>query len=1258
MNRLFRHIMWMLLTLLAIPAMAGDITTLDWNEMQIDSVLPVYTEVVPLESDYRQYEYRVALEYPEWVPLDARETQVAERSTEPIGEDVVINSHVGVMRRCGQLDISFIPVVKRDGRYLKLHSCRVTITPVPRKGKAGVKALAPAAERYTRTSKLSEGRWVKISITEDGMYRLTASALRKMGFSKLENVHLYGYGGHRLPEVIDPATEYDDLEEVPLYHEDGSQSWLFYGNGLIYWNDNTRVFNPYARQACYFLHEEDGPSVMAQLDAISAPNTQTYYSFTDHVLYEKDEYAWFSGGRNLYDGVNFANSSSHFYKLNTHDSMGDEMLTVSFSSSSKEASTLLTTRVNSMTLPVMKLDSITADFTWATMLSRTFDVRSSANDKGEFNISLSINNRNDARLDYLALHYSRQITPHEGQIAFSRSGNMATQFVMKATSRHRVMRLSEPGSPATLMTPVQKSDTLMTLVVDDPSRRYVLFDPSYNFPEPSFAGTVENQNLHALDSIDMVIIIPTSNKLRAEAERLAEAHRQYDGLRVAVVKADQIYNEFSSGTPDATAYRRLMKMLYDRAEGLGAANGDYDGPRYLLLMGDAAWDNRMLSSGWRTYNPDDYLLCFESENSYSDTRCYVMEDYFGLLDDGEGSRLTDEKTDLGVGRFPVTDVVSARVMVDKCIRFMSNANAGNWKNLVMMLGDDGDANSHMDYCNRVAEQVIETNPGMEVRKVMWDAYNRVSSINHNTYPEVTMLVKDQMEQGAMVFNYTGHGNTYCLSHEFVLQLEDFVNNTTENPGLWVTAACDIMPFDGQSSNIGEQAVLNPSGGALAFYGTTRTVYASNNLMMNRYFMRYLLGADEKGKRYRMGDAVRLAKNYLITGMNGSGMEVSHKENKLHYVLLGDPALTLGAPLNRVVLDSINGIEPAKQNAIQMKAGDHIRLTGHVEDASGAPMPGFDGIITARLYDNLETVVCFNNAKENVDPFTFTNRNKILYSGQDSIQAGRFEMTFVVPVDINYSDQSGRLVFYAINNAQNVEANGHNEDFNIGGVSNTLQNDTIGPSIVAYLNNDADFLESNRVNASPYFVAQLSDQSGINYGGSGIGHDLLLVIDNDPSKTYVLNNYFTSEFGDFTSGRVAFSIPTLEEGHHTLTFRAWDVLNNTSVTTLDFEVDHSLQPQLLHLSATRNPAITDTEFLLAYNRPGSECTFTFQVFDFAGREMWRKDFVGRSSTGAIAVPWNLCNNTGGRLFPGIYLYRATVTCDGSKEVSKSQKLIIH
>ena len=688
-----------------------------------------------------------------------------------------------------------------------------------------------------------------------------------------------------------------------------------------------------------------------------------------------------------------------------------------------------------------------------------------------------------------------------------------------------------------------------------------------------------------------------------------------------------------------------MKMLYDRATDSEHA------PRYLLLFGDCAWDNRMLTSMWKNYSPDNFLLCFESENSISDVQCYIMEDYFGLLDDGEGQILTREKTDLGVGRFPVRNTTEAEAVVNKTISYLRGEEAGVWKNVVCFLGDDGDNNEHLEYADAVAKNIEEDYPQLEVRKVMWDAYKREVTATGNRYPQVQQVINKQISEGALMMNYTGHGAYYCLSHEMVMRIEDFANYSSPRMPLWFTAACDIMPFDTQKDNIGETALLNANGAAVAFIGTTRTVYAHKNLEVNRLFCHELFNSDELGRSNRVGDALRLCKSQL------AGTEGSYLENKLHYALLGDPALTFGSVKNQIVLESINGtaVEDLPDD-FMLHAGGKAHIVGKIVGNDDVTLNNFQGIITARLYDSQSTITCLNNARVEKGAFTYQAYDKILYHGQDSVRNGRFDLTFPIPVDIHYSNEAGRLILYAVAADHRTEASGYSEDFLLGGTEPGL-NDKDGPVIMAYLNDDS-FENGQAVNTSPYFIAQLQDENGINASGNGLGHDLELIIDGDAHQTYILNDYFVNEFGDYTRGHVAFSIPTLSAGEHTLLFRAWDMLNHSGYTTLDFVVDPSLKTSILNLTISKNPATSFTQFLLNYDRPGCPVQFILEVFDFSGRLLWTHTETSSNDQGFYSVYWDLTTGGGFPLSSGIYLYRARVKCDEGEEATQTQKLIIN
>lgn len=1263
----FNRICALLMALVSFGVMPAQerMTFLDWEVMLQDTIRPVYREVVPLETDYRFNDYHVSLEYPTWAPLTVKERELANKFIDEICDSISMDVYVSVDRGEGCLNYSFLPFVRQKGKLMKLVSAKVVIKAVSNLVSARVMARDSQGERYANSSVLAKGTWKKIYITKDGMYRLTSKFLAEMGFKNPDNVHLYGYGGHQQHEVIDADHDFDDLEEVPLYKApDGSL--LFWGNGLLRWEGTNRVFNAYANKATYFLTEGKVRLEMPTEEMYSGTVNQTVTTTLGHALHEVDDYAWFRGGRNLVESTLFAGAYSKTYTFSNINSVGgNEKLTVVFTGA--DVSTPLTIWANGMTVAT-KTISAPGSYMYYTEAKYTNIDVSECNAGSTWSIRLATqgpfatSSSVQGRLDYISLSYTKPLDLYEGFVTFGGGyegtglGNGSSSAVTKqfsgptqfarvgvGNSNLKVMRLGTRNNPASLM-PVSMSSEGASFTVADGMESFVAFDPSYPFPEPTKGESVENQNLHAMDGVDMVIIIPKSGRLLAQANRLAEAHAEYSNIKCAVVKADQVYNEFSSGTPDATAYRRFMKMLYDR----GMHNGGTV-PRYLLLMGDCAWDNRMKSTTWRTYSPDDYLLCYQSENSYSDTHSYCWEDYFGLMDDGEGSRPTKDVSDIGIGRFPVTTEMQAKVMVDKTIVHLKRENAGEWCNKVVVLGDDGDENIHMQDANRVAETIETTAPDIDLRKIMWDNYTRVNQGLYFTYPEIRSWINKQMKSGAMLMNYTGHGATYLMSHERVITIDDMRGWKSTNLPLWFVAACDITPFDSQEENLGEVAVLNDGGAAVAFIGTTRTVYSTQNYYLNRYFSQYLFENGSDGTRNSVGDALRMAKRSMVSNMHDG----AQSQNKLQYALLGDPALVFGNTVAKVVLDSINGV-PVSDDVF-LKAGSRVRLSGHIDSGHSGVDEGFDGDLYYRLYDNKALITTRANVSD--EPFVYSEWNKEIANGKNSVSGGRFSVLLMVPKDINFSDENGRLVFYAVNKDRTKEANGSCEDFRVGGYSEELVSDTLGPDIFMYFN-DRHFVDGDAISGSPVFVAELSDESGIQNTGNGLGHDLQLCIDGDVRKTFILNEYYRSDNGEFSKGKIYFEdMPVLEPGAHWLSLRAWDMLNNTSQKTLRFIVGKDLKPEVLSIMLDEDIVSGKTNFHVAYNYPGLDCGFVLEVFSLNGAVQWRQELMTKDDKGVVTIPWDGTNGDGAMVNNGIYICRVTTSYDGGKKSHKEKKFIV-
>lgn len=1175
--------LWLCLLAMAMPASAQKFFNLTSQEVKVDSVLPQFVYSFPLQGAYQDSIYTVEVKYPEYVDMPATDIVNYNRlSGAALPEQVAINQQVTECRKEGLLVVTFSPLVFRNNRYQVLASFMLDVKARPLKRaqlKARLQSRAgnDANSIYAAHSVLASGKWAKIRVSETGVHQLTTDVVRRAGFTDINKVKIYGYGGNLQNEALyaNDIKETDDLKEVEQCVVDGKH--YFYARGPVSWKNDLRVRNPYSDYGYYFITQTDeAPTLIDSAAFVQAnyPQSEHY-----HSLYEVDGYSWFPGGRNLFNPTAVKVGESQNVVITNKTGNPGGKVTVAVSSGINSTVSILRngTALETLTLK-LPINSSGGSYSKGVVKSAVY-IFSDIKEKDT--ISIKPLTGGPVRLDYVSVSW-------KAEMPFIGFGKQV------------------------------------------PAAQYVY--------------GITNQDHHADPSADMVIIIPTSQKLLKQAQRLKEFHESHDSLRVNIVPADELYNEFSSGTPDANAYRRYLRMLTDKA------TKAEDMPKYLLLFGDCVWDNRMLTSDCRSLNPDDYLLCHESEDSFSEVYCYVSDSWLGIIGEGKGGDPKTELQDIAVGRFPVTTAEEAKIMVDKTINYMKNENAGAWQNTLMFMGDDGNDNLHMKDANEVADDVATLYPDYLIKKVMWDAYTRETSSTGNTYPEVTRIIKQQQNAGALIMDYAGHGSQTQISHEAVLSITDFENFRNANLPLWVTASCDIMPFDGVASTVGETALLNANGGAVAFYGTTRTVFAQENKYINRAFMRRVLST-VNGKPITIGEAHRLAQNDVITGAAKEG-ESDRTQNHLQYSLLGDPALSLNFPTMKVVLDSINGIACERTDTMpKLKAGSIARIAGHIEGKAD-----YQGVVTATVRDSRELITCkLNDSKEAEEAFRFYDRQKTLYQGSDSVSNGKFSFSFAVPKDINYSDATGLLNLYAISNDKTMRAHGTSEKFTVGG-SVESRNDSIGPSIYCYLNSPS-FVNGGDVNTTPFFVAKLSDRDGINAAGSGIGHDLQLVIDGDMTKTYNLNDHFTYDFGTYTSGSTYYSIPELTPGKHQLTFRAWDIQNNSSATTLNFNVVSGLRPSLFDIGVTENPAKTSTTFIVSHDRRESNMDVVIELFDSSGRQLWRHAESGIPTSDTYTMTWNLSVDGGRPLGTGVYLYRVKVASEGSSYTSKTRKLIV-
>jgi hypothetical protein len=1129
------------------------------------------------------------------------------------------------------------------------------------------------AERYVNNSVLKSGKWVKISIPKTGIYKLTYEDLSSMGISSPENVRIFGYGGALLREYYDTINEpfpyIDDLPEVAIYMNKGGDNKfnagdyvLFYGQGTVSWTYNTppgysskmfyHTLNYYANEAYYFVTSDAGTGKRVILkDAETETTGNDITSFTYYDAHEVDLVNLASGGREFYGEEFNAQNISRTFTFNTPNVLAQRMRMRVTAANKANVQATLNLTLNGANVGNVTMDAI-SQYDNAMNKQTFFSYTPQAANQLEFTLTYS-NPNATAYLNFLEFNAVRSLRIDKNEFYFRNVDklglNQVNRFVVTgAGGTTQIWDITDKSNIEQLPVIRPNNETINFLAKTNELHEYLAVNVNASFPKPTIVGTIPNQNLHALPQTDFVIISPS--EFIGEAERLAEAHRQIDGIRVTVVDAQKIYNEFSSGTPDGTAYRMLMKMFYDR----GLQNNDL--PQSLLLFGDGSYDNRALLNN--TSNNIRRLLTYQNTNSTNTINAYTCDDYFGYMQDGDGGSTSTtsnlvaaQKMSIGVGRLPVYKLEQAKTVVDKTISYMENALRGIWKNRVLFLGDDEDKNEHVNYVDNVAKITEQQNPDILIRKLYLDAYKQETTAAGQRYPMVNTLLDNYIQQGILMVNYMGHGSPNAWTSEQVMTASKILNMANDKYPLFVTATCDFTCFDQFYDSGGEQFLWNKTGGTMALVSTVRTVYSAPNAKLNNYFAKSVFERDENDNPITLGEAVKRAKN-----------QQTDSSNKFAFALLGDPALKLVYPHEgKVATDSINHFAINSAVLDTLSALDEVTLAGHIETKLGDLITSFNGIVYVQVFDKIDTITTLCNDCTGTDTaFRYLDRPNAIYSGSARVENGKFQFSFMVPKDIRYNFGTGRIVYYATEDNLGMEANGNIEGFIIGGESSNYIAENKGPDVTLYMN-VPEFRNGGKVNSSPLFVANVYDESGINTIGNGIGHDIVMKLYQQKNNEYVLlqelivNDYYTSFLGSYKEGRVEYLLRDLEVGKYKIWFRVWDLQNNSTTDEISFEVSKDIKIGV-ETDYYYDPEIGEVTFVIDHNRPYKPLEITANVYDVAGRHLWTSARNVVTSGTHTEIKWNF-KGEGMTSIQGIYLVRIEIAAKDEKSAFIPLKLII-
>lgn len=1142
-------------------------------------------------------------------------------------------------------------------------------------------AVENDGSRYAGNSVLSVGKWYKIKISETGIYKLTYKDLKKMGLADPRNVKIYGYGGWILDE--DFTKPYvDDLPPVSIWMNKAKENFtndddyiLFYGRGSIKWAYNSKLKefeqtqNPYSSESYYFVTESDGGTPLIKEQASLPMGSNVITTYNDYVLHEKELVNPGETGREFV-GENLLKTSALNIDLNTEGATSDSAIfRCDFIARTIVSSGYLDVSFNGNKKQTLPTNVVTnkEDQTYliASQMKTAFPV-GGLKDKNTVNLSYTkgANSDKNVYLNYLRLNFKRILKPY-GAVTLFRSTDLVSNLgfnISSASSSLLVFDVTINTSPVRINT--QLIGTTLQFAAENSSmKEYAMVDLSRlaDIPTPIYSGkglgAISGQNLHASESADMIIIVP--DFLKDYAQELANIHEQNSNLKSILVSPELIYNEFSSGKPDATAYRRFMKMFYDRAGG-----GDKR-PQYLLLFGDGTFDNR-LTQDWADEARKSMLLTYQSEFSFTELGSYVTDDYFGFLDDNTmvkddagKIKVSDLKIRLGIGRLPVRSASAAASVIAKISRYIENKNKGIWQNNLTFVADDAVAGKnpveserkHMKDAEKLSAGITSSYPNFVITKIYEDMYERVIESGGARYPDANRALLDRLNNGTLMLNFIGHGAEASWTHEYLLTMANIEALNNDKLPLWITATCDFGRFDANLTTGGETAFLKTTGGAIALFTTVRPVYIADNSVMNESLMKHIF-KKKSGKNPRLGDILRDAKN------DGT---LSVDENKLRFVLLGDPALLLSYPEDtyKVTVTEMNNRD-ADANDINIQALDNTVIKGIVENQNGDIAEDFNGTLESLIFDAKQTLhTRGNTASGTPNPdkigIDYTDYTNTLFSGKVNIVNGQFEINFVAPKDILYADDMGKMSFYAYDDTNGKKAQGSFYNYTVGGTNTNMPEENNPPVISKiYLNNE-QFRSGDYVNSTPLFYAEVSDDTGINLSNA-IGHNISLVLDG--TDVYDMAPYFKNEGSSNKQGSVMFRFPQMSDGKHTLEFRVWDVFNNSAVSNLDFVVTDDYTPAIYSFEIWGNPARNNTKFVVSTNTPGSDINVVFRVYSLTGALVWSTQRNGAADTlSKYIYEWDLNSYRGGRLLPGIYICTAQISVNGQQSSIKAQKLIV-
>ena len=1142
--------------------------------------------------------------------------------------------------------INLIPLVKEANLIKKVKSFELEYQTSTLRSKQSNK-------QSVKNSVLATGDWFKFSIDTTGVFKIDRNFLKSLGMNlngvNPKNIQIYGNGGAMLP-FKNSDFRNDGLQQNAIYfegEEDGSfddgDYILLYSQGPHKWfnaeNDVSKLehqFNIFSDEAYYFVTVGSSEGLRVQKRfPVDIPATTSVVNFDDYTFFEKDEINLFAAGQQWFgDSFSIENIHSYTIPFNDIDTSEDITIRVRGVAESSVASSM-DIKVNGTNLFNVYYPA-NGGLTDAHANRGSGEMNASGN---SVNVEVTYNNSGNpsanAFIDYIEVLGKKKLIANGNQFSFrnfdvNKTNDVFEFVITNSNNIDQVWDVSNPLQPKLIENEIEGSTFNFKIQGGQNHEFIVLNNSDFYTPNKINDSKVENQNLHILTDLDYIIV--TRDYLMNSAQKLAEFHQESSNLNVEVIDLDQIYNEFSSGSPDLTAIRDFARHLY--------TNATTNKLKYICLFGDASYDYKDRIGGNNNIVP-----VFEAYNSFNLAASYVTDDYYAMMDENEGEMSYFDQLDLVTGRIPVTDALQADEVVDKILAYYSSKSFGGWRNQITLVADDIDATGEETIqvnMEKLADTILANKPLFNIKKIYADAYVQETSSGGQRYPTVNVDIGNQVEKGTLLMDYFGHGGEDGWALERILQVPEIqaFNNNVNFP-LFVTVTCEFTRFDNPlRKSAGEYLFWNASGGAGSLVSTTREIYISVGQSFNERFIKPLLNFNNEN--YTISEALMTVKNQFSTSQ------------RFFIFNFGDPAMKLNVPDPDVRITKMNDVD-VNTSLDTIKALSYTKFEGEVVDANGNPLSSYNGEFEVIIYDKPIPKKTLDNDNHNF-VMEFEALESKIFTGRSKIENGHFSFDFIAPKDIKIAFGKGKLSFYATN--FEIDNAGYNFDVVVGGINSDAPEDIVGPTIQMYMN-DLSFVEGGNTNESPVFLVVLEDESGINTSITAVDHDIVAILDGDQSNAIILNDFYETELDDFTKGKVSYPFRNLEPGLHTITLKVWDTYNNVSESTFTFVVVDDSDLVLTNVLNYPNPFISHTEFWFNHNKPNQLLNVHIQIFTVSGKLVKTiNETIQSEGNLSRTITWNGLDDFGNRIGKGVYVYKLKVsTVNSNISAEKIEKLVI-